>query len=245
MPPWEDVVIRVRSEMGKNKGKNRSVREDNPGKGQSLQNIVKYELSRYTWESSARGKQLAAQNLYLDQFNLASKGSTTYPQLRVFDPLQQQKHQQGTSGAASALQRTWSSMKELDRQKEAATKARWHYSSPRVRMAREKLLQDILRQEQGEENREASSNGSIASSACDSACDRSRDNGSELVRRLCELCLENIAANLQRYDATELAEFVKVSTNFECGSCGLGLEECPVNALSFHTCDVCVKVGGV
>jgi len=177
--------------MGKNKGKNSSARTDNPGKGQSLQNSLQYELRRYKWENSARGQQLAAQNLYLDQFNLTAKerSAGAYPQLKVLDPLQQQQ-------GPCALQRTFSSMKEVDRHKEAAAAARWHYSSPRVRIAREKLLQQILLKGQEEEE-----NGGV--------CASTSGSGSESVRRLCDLCLENIAANLQRYDAAELAGFMQ------------------------------------
>jgi len=189
--------------MGKKKGKNSSARAENPAKGQSLQNSLQYELARYKWENSVRGQQLAAQNLYLDQFNLTNKTTSAFPQLKLVDSLHSLSARAAAPGAASALQRTWGSMKEADRNKEAAAAARWHYSSPLVRKARELLLTNIL-----------AAHGAISILDTENSdltvSSRAAGNGNDSVQCLSDLCLVNIAANLKRYDITELKCFMQV-----------------------------------
>jgi len=96
-------------------------------------------------------------------------------------------------------------MKEADRNKEAAAAARWYYSSPLVRKAREELLSKILVSSAASAGHGPTADAEYTEAP---ASPVGAENGS--IRRLSDLCLENIAATLKRYDVAELRGFIQI-----------------------------------
>ncbi len=171
--------------MGK-KGKNSSIRPDCPSKFGSLSNALRHELNLFRWESSVKGiKQAEKSNIFpkfLRELVPAQSVVSDSPMTTAQSP-----------STTSILQNAWKSAKEADHIKELAAAARWHYSSPRVRIAREALLLKLLQR-----------------------CRQTLNSEFEDIHpqittlpRLSWLSLECVSAHLKRYDVRELQAFLQ------------------------------------